>query len=141
MLASRLEFMGQWDAFLHNVERACRARIEHKGDAYMRHLAALADELFHELRGIEPREELRTIVESSELSAPEARTVEYLATELAFFNDLSRTASHTDALWESGESAKTIKESIETFLKKWTERLPWLEKLLKILNELLSLLK
>lgn len=132
------EFQDAWVKFLKNVEDTASKKIQQRDPTY-RDLGEPLENVVSKLREEKASDRIKTAV--SEL-AQENRGEEVLAllvAELQFFNSLSTQALDQNSevsLEETLEAAQDIKDSASNILG-WTG---WLQKLLDILDELLSIL-
>jgi hypothetical protein len=138
-------FMSHWHGFLVNVEKLGTWKIRQRGGAFVDELQPLFAEVISELRsdsGGAAFSEAVTLQDEDD----EREMLIYLAREMHFFDRLVTSLKlegdqpdEGSGVGEALGTARTIKESVEKWLKKrlskrWTN-------FLTILNELLSILK
>jgi hypothetical protein len=147
MGASQQElFMRSWKIFLENIENLGKWKIQQRGGPFVEELQPLFADVMAKLLSNEGGVAIGQAVASQDEDDDEREMLVYLAHEMHFFDrlvtSLKLEAEQPDdgsGVGEALGTAKTIKESIEKWLKKrlskrWTN-------VLTILNELLSILK
>jgi hypothetical protein len=141
------EFMDAWNQFLNNLRRLGHYRLnlrEEEQEEY-KALDDLLDRVIDSLLKDDAMTAVRQAVDTENRSTDGEQITTFLGNELQFFNSLVKSydaAMNSTQLSESAAdealgAGKTIKESLEGLL----ESLPkWIKKILKVLNELLSLI-
>jgi hypothetical protein len=133
------KYMDELKKFFQTLRTVVNDRLKsmeiHRGKEK---LNQLSDEVFEHVLSENTFKEFRLAIEGDRIYAEAAYNL--LFTELEYYNSrYSRESDNTEMpINEAGgiEDGKTVKDSIEEIFK-----LPkWLKKLLKVLNELLSLL-
>lgn len=139
-------FMGHWHGFLVNVEKLGTWKIRRRGGAYVKELQPLFSEVISELLSDAAGAAVRQAITLQQEEDEGSQMVIHLSREMLFFDHLVESLKLEGEQQADGTgvnealgTAKTIKESIEKWLKKrlskrWTN-------LLTILNELLSIIK
>ena len=139
------EFIRKWNTYLNGLETLCKAKFNRKPNTpYTKHLVPLVEDVIKDLRQAE--EDVKKAVLSELDSEDNGNAIEYLDREFDFFNAQVKSLpmSHNGELLASDDvddaigAGKTIKDSFEKLLRKLPEK--W-KRRLKILNELLSLVK
>lgn len=139
------EFMDAWDQFLRNLHRLASYRLSLRERAEDKRLSDLLDRVIESLLKEDAMSAVAHAVDTENRSTDGQQITTFLGDELRFFNDLVTSYDTAMGKTELSESdadealgaGKTIKESLEDLL----ESLPkWIKKILKVLNELLSLI-
>lgn len=144
--ADQLDFLKEWVLFISNLKKVCQQKIRQRGGVYGEWLGPLLNDVIRDIATDRAQQEVSQAIKSARAEERGAALVGYLTRELRFFNDLVKgfelnhvgePRGNADSIDEALVAGQTIKESIEDFLKK----LPgWLKKLLKVLNELMSII-
>ena len=132
------DFMDEWDKFGPNLRGACDVKIDRR--PALNPLRTTLHTLFDLLVSSRVRSAVDRAVDSMTRLPDERPIVDLLAEEMAYFNgrfSALGASSPEDEIDSGLESGKTIKDSIDDVVT-----LPrWVRKLLKVLNELLSLVR
>lgn len=133
-------FINAWHQFLSSLVEVAELKVESKKQAYEKSLLPLLEEVVNDLK--KDREVLRNALQAEIEENKDSKTVlNYLRKEFTFFVDLVEEVKENDdnkSVDEAIDAGKTIKDSFEKLIKKLSKR--W-KKVLKVLNELLNLLK
>lgn len=139
-------FFDEWMKFLENLEELCRHRLRQPGRENYEELTPLLRNVISELQSDDATRAMENAIVTAERNDDDRRIVVFLEAELKFFNNLVVSSHDDDAggLTLNAEETKdalgsgeTVKDSIEEFFE-----LPrWLKKILKVLNELLSIIR
>lgn len=118
-------------------------RLKLQSPAYEK-LMPLFNKIINNLISKNAREEFCNAIRQED----DSEIIGYLKVELQFFHKLvEEFESEIEGKEKEDKgnkalgAAKTIKDSLEKWLKDWLEKHPWFKKLLDILNELLSIIK
>jgi hypothetical protein len=135
-----MAFIDEWKKFLDNLQTLGKRSLNDKGlnDARTG-LGNLFDDVIDRLKKQDVTDELQQAVSIAATTKNEDVIPEYLENELKYFNTLAQgpPAPLGDGVDNALEAGGTVKDSIEELFD-----LPkWLEKVLKVLNELLSLIR
>jgi hypothetical protein len=138
-------FFDQWMKFLENLEELCRHRLRQPGRENYEELTSLLRNVISELQSDDAAKAMEYAIITAERNDDDKKIVGFLEDELKFFNNLvvsSRDDAggltlNVEATKDALGSGETVKDSIEGFFE-----LPrWLKKILKVLNELLSIIR
>ena len=139
------DFLNAWDQFLKNLNQLGGYRLQLRDQAEYQELDDLLNRVIKALMSGEAMSAVQHAVDTTNRSSDGDQLTTFLGDELKFFNNLitgygaamgNKTLSEEDADEALG-AGKTIKESFEHLL----DDLPgWIKKILKVLNELLSLI-
>ena len=131
-------FQAEWSQFIDNLAFVCERKVKEKGDRNYLPLLELLGQVITDIKSDQGQNEISSVI--AELSEEDEKIATYLIQEMSFFNNLVRNTnggSDSDGLDKSIGAGQTIKDSIEGLFK-----IPeWLKKILKVLNELLSIVK
>jgi hypothetical protein len=131
--------------FLENLEELCRHRLRQPERENYEELTSLLRNVISELQGDGAVKAMEHAIGTAERNDDDRKIVGFLEDELKFFNNLvvsSRDDAggltlNAEATKDALGSGETVKDSIEGFFE-----LPrWLKKILKVLNELLSIIR
>ncbi|MCR9133496.1 MAG: hypothetical protein NXI08_13005 [bacterium] len=147
---STKNFLINWESFLKNLSKLCEVQIKQRSEAY-KELENIRQTIFKELTD-RSKSDIKELINSGahpDFSIDlkdDLMMVNLLTQEMKFFNRLIEFDQlnyvSQDDLDDATSAGKTIKDSIEDFLKKRKKKMPgWLDNILYVLNELLSLLK
>ena len=131
-----ITFTDEWSKFVVNLGEVTNERFAELGSPYVDHLSPTLRSVVEAMES--RQEEIREMVEA-ELQEPEtAEGLELLYSEFQFFNALAEKGEDTKVILDAG---RTIKGSFEAWFEKKPKGKTFWKRLLKILNELLSLAK
>jgi hypothetical protein len=128
------DLTNEFRKFLDNFEKVCRIRIESRNLRYQ-FLNGILKRIIEALDK-EAQNAIREATEAWLDNDNNNLILEALTAELRFFNDLVDNEGAGSG--EAPDAAATVKESFEEVLNQLPE---WIKKLLKILNEILSLVR
>jgi hypothetical protein len=133
-----MAFEDEWPRFLENIHALGKRKFRRRPSTT---LEGLFDDVIKALQGQDVTDEIAHALIVEKRNPDDARIVDdYLAREMKYFNEIAEAniAEGEDAHPEGPlEAGQTVKESIEELV-----HLPeWVKKILKILNELLSLIR
>lgn len=135
------DFVTSWNQFLEDIFQAAELKAKSKGQAaYKDYLIPLLKEIVDDLK--EDKSGLSKALRE-EINGDEAseQVLSYLRKEFTFFKNLIKQVKadqDANGVDDAIDAGKTIKDSFENLIKKLPER--W-KKILKVLNEILNLLK
>lgn len=132
------EFVDAWKTFLVKTKSLCERKLDRRENAYQALKPLLAD-VIAQLETDRAINEMRRALNDAQGRDNELMR-EFFLSELKFFNDLVGEGGDTSGDDEAISAAKTIKESIEDWLGD-KRKARWWKQLLKVLNELLSLIR
>lgn len=136
----------EWQLFLTNLRDLC----EHKLDSPTRdnygQLRGLVNDVIDELQSDDAMEAVRNAVKTADRNPDNKKVNAFLERELKFFNSLIAESRNYDTKITLSEvetdealgAGKTIKDSFEEQIEKLPD---WIKKILKVLNEILSILR
>ena len=139
------DFVTSWNQFLDDLVQAARLKAESKGQAaYRDDLIPLLEVIVRDLK--EDNSYLRVALQGEiDEDKTSESVLRYLRKEFTFFEKLIKQVktdqeedNDDDGVDDAIDAGKTIKDSFEKLIKKLPER--W-RKILKVLNEILNLLK
>ena len=138
-------FFNEWMKFLENLEDLCRHRLRQPGREDYEELTSLLRNVISELQSDDAAKAMEYAIVTAERSDDDNKIVGFLEDELKFFNNLIGSSRddagdltlNVEATKDALGAGETVKDSIEDFFE-----LPrWLKKILKVLNELLSIIR
>lgn len=138
-------FFNEWMKFLENLEDLCRHRLRQPGREDYEELTSLLRNVISELQSDDAAKAMEYAIVTAERNDDDNKIVGFLEDELKFFNNLIGSSRddagdltlNVEATKDALGAGETVKDSIEDFFE-----LPrWLKKILKVLNELLSIIR
>lgn len=138
-------FFDEWKKFLENLEELCRHRLRQPGRENYEELTSLLRNVIAELQSDDAAKAIDYAIVTAGRNDDDKRIVGFLEDELRFFNNLIVSSRNdagdltldVEATKDALGSGETVKDSIEDFFE-----LPrWLKRILKVLNELLSIIR
>ena len=116
------EFMNQLYLFLGNIEKVATLKLRRRSDVYKAELGPMLNEIIGNLQSNEACSEINGSVAAARENG-DIEMMNYLAKELQFFNRLvegfKSEGENEDTENDAIGAGKTIKDSIEEWLKKW----------------------